>query len=85
MRRYHDILDIAFCIQHQLMKLLLCYKYALPVFASDVNFVLSSSVGIRGKVAVDVGKRRREVDGGVRRCLNKANILTSPSADDAVQ
>ena len=85
MRRYHHILDVAFGVGNELMKLLFRLVDTILIFPGDVNLIFSSSMRSRWDVAIDLGEWRREIDGGFGGGFNESNILASSTTDDCMQ
>ncbi len=63
------------------MKLLLGLKDVVRAFSSDDDFILASSNGARGSVAVQARKGWREIYGGVGRRFDVFNVFARPAAD----
>lgn len=84
MRRDHNILDVTFRVQDQLMELLFGLVDVVLAVSSDVYLVLSSPVRSRWGITINAGKRWREVNGGVGYRLDQPDILSSPTTDDGV-
>ena len=84
-RRNHDILNIAFRVQNQLVELLLCLVYIVLTPPSYVYLILASAVRSGWGVTVYAGEGWREVDGRVRRRFDKPDVLPSPTTDNGMQ
>lgn len=85
MYRYHHVLNVTFGVYYEIMQLFLGKLDARSGFSCDVYFVITSFVRARWGIAIDIGKRRRKVDGRIRGCFNQADVLSCASTDYEVQ
>lgn len=80
-----DILNIHLHAHNQFMKLLLGPSDLFLSLARDVDFILTSTMGIGRNVAKDAWEGRWEVNGSASSGLDKLDILAGPTAHQGVR